>query len=248
MKTLLCFLFLCVCLSVHLSVHAQGNIDSVEKIDERETFQRGYIVLKDQKDTLWGQILFVTKKIGYIEKVKFQKEGSKKVSKYAAPWKSELRYFGTTEKRCRYVNWTDDSIPTGIFKNPPAISDWVTLVEDGAIKLSLGFMVDFKYENTGGMMVDSKGMMLPVGGRSTKMYLPVYCLKKGDRPLALIRSKWSSQAREDDVLSYELDWRTKDYFLKLMDAPELLAISNNDVFHLYNVLQIVQEYNKRHKN
>jgi hypothetical protein len=174
--------------------------------------------------------------------------------------KSDLPFFGTNKKKYRVVNWTDELIPTKGLQEHPSLYSWVSLEEEGAINLSLGFYLKGGKGGGGGAYpVTTPG---PFGTTSTRMvsygggekgkeiYIPIYCLKKGQRPLALIVGKSDSQVVQEDALSYKLNDRYKDYFMSLIsDDPDLVKKIEMDLTALrfYNVLKIVQEYNERAK-
>jgi hypothetical protein len=120
-----------------------GQSDADDSLDLDEKWVKGYIVLKDQSDSIHGFLRLYQTDLGYVERLKFRdKDG--KVWRFGSQrinykYKDELKYFGSEGQRYRFMNWADKNLKDDLLLGEKRITDWVKLEEAGAITLSLGF-------------------------------------------------------------------------------------------------------------
>lgn len=229
-------------------VKAQYTDDTVVAIKKGDNWKLGYVVLKDESDTLKGYLKINESDFGHVEGVWFRKnkdvkKGTLKIGGNYEP-KSTFRFFGFDDKRYKYFNFTDDSIPTERFiERKNSLSGWVEIIADGPINICKGFSVK---ERNYGVMVPLAGAAAGtmMTGGADNIYIPMYCLKKGKTPTALIAAPAISYFKGSDIMKYLLDDRNKDHLIHYLSDYFLLAqkIKNSRVL-FGDIEGFITEYN-----
>ncbi len=243
------FLLLCF-ISILLKAQYEDSTTIEKKVDK---WKKGYIVLENHTDTLTGYLKLKEFEYGYIEEVSFRKDKDKKKGTIVV-WgdsKNEIRFLGFESKRYKYFNFTDDSIPTKRFQNKNSFTGWVEIIEEGPINITLGLYVKSVVPTNPGMMLGVLGEPgVWVGsGEIRRLYTPMYCLKKGNKPTIIIEGPSSTNSKWDNLMLHELDERNKNHFFNFIsDNIELVNEYKNKEVFFGNIEMIIREYNIWSKN
>lgn len=212
-------------------------------------WQQGYVVFRKHLDTLKGYLNIKVATTEDIKKIWFRKDkevrkGTLKIGGDFNMPPDTLIYFGTANKNYKYVDYTDNTIPTKrFFQSKNSIAGWMEVIENGAIDIMKGFSVNIY--STGGAMVPAGGGGGMMTGGSSKTVTPMYYLKKANSPAVLIAAPSISIFRADYYMSYKIDGRNKDHFINVIsDYSELAEKIKNKDLQFKEIESIVREYNQ----
>jgi hypothetical protein len=129
-----------------------------------------------------------------------------------------------------------------IIQQRNSLSGWVELIEEGTINISLGFSTN---AGSGPVMMNTTGNSTPmmVGGTGSS-YTPMFCLKKGNNPLALIAG-YSISFNKNDLSNFKVDERNRDYFIGIIaDDFELTSRLMGGDLRFLDIQSYIHEYNE----
>ncbi len=145
MKKLFFIVVVLLLSNVNAPISAQDNSDE---------WQKGYIILKNRKDTVRGYLNIKAKSFGFIEQILFREnkdigKGTLKIPTpmplYGYPiYKDTLAYFGITNKRYKYISYIDKAFPKRQFllyniQPTTKLTEWMEIIEEGQINIYRGF-------------------------------------------------------------------------------------------------------------
>jgi hypothetical protein len=229
------FLFLSLFLLPIIAISQDSS--KSETISDSESWRKGYIVLKKQTDTLKGflDIKYSSFADGYVKSFRFRTSKDKKEGTltFSSSYHDELdtvRYWGINSKHYKYFNYTDDSIPTKRFQTKNSLEGWVEIIDYGKINISKGFAIS-EFDD-----------------RAGKIYTPMYCLKKAEKPTILVAALPLNTFNRNDWMSQPIDERNKMHFISVIsDNPELSERVKTKTLTFLDIQNIIGEYNNKSK-
>lgn len=225
-------------LIAHNSIR-QSDSAIADSTMKAKSWQRGYIVYKKSKDTLFGYTKIQTTRFNEPVKVWFRKDkevkkGTLEFNGYPLPTSDTLHFFSYLNKKYKYMNYKDEASNTKkMFKT--YIWGWAEILEQqGEIKLSRGFCnVRFSIGQYG-------------GGRTGT---PCVCLKKNDEPTLLLDDEIPFVPGLEQFLANGLSKKDQARLIEyISNYPELTMKWKDSVIKFGDVQKIVREYNQWAKN
>jgi len=195
---------------VQVPTNAQNTADKQldvlqnKSVDEMESWQKGYVIFKNSKDTVYGYL--DVKLLDYYEivKVKFRRDKDVKkgtimvnllITMFSAgvgPGSDTIRFLGFGGKNYKWMNYTDTA--SAIKKKEQATqTGWAEILEQGSrIRLSKGVCnVHYSSSPAGiagaGLSVMSGGMPAMGGGAPVRNCKPCMGLRKQDGSSILLK-------------------------------------------------------------
>ncbi|MDF2435814.1 MAG: hypothetical protein K0Q95_190 [Bacteroidota bacterium] len=228
-------------LSVHISLFAQIGVN--ELLNQSSSWEKGYIFLKGRKDTLTGFVSIQTTKCGYLDKIRFCTDTMNNSGGFMTtcdkPDMDTLRFFGFGERKFKYFNFTDKTVPKTI-KGKVFLVGWVEILETAAVNISVGFSVRQFLSPLLNISHASNSMV--------KTFTPMYCLKKGALPTILISSPPISDFN-NNYPEYKVHEDYKQHLISyLSDRPAIAEkIKAKEPLLFKDVEMFVHEYNEMAK-